>query len=81
MTKQEAINWLQLDMNMMKFDPSTGKETYLNNDARKVIEAMEEAIKALREQISIDMMKFDLTKEEKYINNDINMWNEKDTTK
>lgn len=26
MTNKEAINYLKLDVNMMKFDPSTGKE-------------------------------------------------------
>ena len=48
MTKEEAINWIRFDINMAKFDPSTGEEAYLNEDAKKVIEAQEMAIKALK---------------------------------
>lgn len=47
MTNAEAIRWLQLDIDMMKFDPSTGEEAYLNDDAKKTIEALEMAIAAL----------------------------------
>lgn len=52
MTIQEAIRWIQLDIGMMKFDPTTGEETYLNDDAKKVIEAQEMAIEALKSQLS-----------------------------
>lgn len=50
MTREEAIRWLKLDIEMKKFDPSTGQKAYLNDDAQKVIEAQEMAIKALGEQ-------------------------------
>lgn len=49
MTREEAINWIRLDIEMAKFDPSTGEEAYLNEDAKKVIEAQEMAIEALRQ--------------------------------
>ena len=48
MTRQEAIRWIQLDIDMAKFDPSTGEEANLNDDARKVIEAQEMAIEVLK---------------------------------
>lgn len=47
MTREEAVNWLRYDIDMMKFDPVTGEDAYLNDEARKVIEAEEMAIKAL----------------------------------
>ena len=47
MTREDAIRWLKLDIDMTKFDPSTGQEAYLNDDAQKVIEAQEMAIQAL----------------------------------
>lgn len=50
MTKNEAIRWLQLDIAMMKFDPSTGEDAYLNDDAKKTIEALDMAIDALRNE-------------------------------
>ena len=56
MTPQEAINWIRLDIEMAKFDPSTGEEAYLNDDAKKVIEALELAIEALEKQIPMKMM-------------------------
>ena len=49
MTNKEAVKWIRLDIEMAKFDPSTGEEAYLNDDARKVIEAQEIAIKALEQ--------------------------------
>lgn len=49
MTSEDAIKWIQLDIDMMKFDPNTGEEAYLNEDAKKLIEAQELAIKALKE--------------------------------
>jgi tRNA(Ile2) C34 agmatinyltransferase TiaS len=51
MTNEEAINWIRLDIEMAKFDPSTGEEAYLNEDAKKVIEAQEKAIEALKKQV------------------------------
>lgn len=57
MTKQEAIRWLQLDIEMMKFDPTTGEEAYLNEDAKKTLEALDMAIAALsNEQKSDDSL-------------------------
>ena len=50
MTAQEAIKWIRLDIEMAKFDPNTGEEAYLNEDAKNVIEAQEMAIKALEKQ-------------------------------
>lgn len=50
MTNEEAINWIRLDIDMAKFDPTTGEEAYLNDDAKKVIEALEVAIEALSKQ-------------------------------
>lgn len=47
MTREEAIGWLKLDIDMMKFDPSTGGEAYLDEYERKIIEAEEIAIEAL----------------------------------
>ena len=52
MTNEEAINWIRLDIDMTKFDPSTGEEAYLNDEAKKVIEAMEMAIDVL-ERVSL----------------------------
>lgn len=49
MTREEAIKWIRLDIEMTKFDPSTGEDAYLNDDAKKVIEAQEMAIKALEQ--------------------------------
>lgn len=51
MTPQEAINWIRLDIDMAKFDPFTGEEAYLNDDAKKVIEAMEMGIEALEKHV------------------------------
>lgn len=48
MTIEEAINWIRFDIEMARFDPLTGYESYLNEDAKKVIEAQEMAIKILR---------------------------------
>lgn len=50
MTNDEAIKWLKLDIEMMKFDSTTGDETYLDDDAINVIIAKEMAIEALRSQ-------------------------------
>lgn len=50
MTREEAIQWIQLDIEMAKFDPTTGEDAYLNNDAKNVIEAQEMAISALKIQ-------------------------------
>ena len=52
MTNEEAINWLQLEIDLMKFNPSTGEETYLIPDdyARNVMYAIEMAIEALKVQ-------------------------------
>ena len=47
----EAIKWLQLDIDMMKFDPTTGEDAYLNADARKVLEAKETALKVMKNVI------------------------------
>ena len=49
MIREDAIKWIRLDIDMAKFDPSTGEEAYLNDDARHVIEAQEMAIKALEQ--------------------------------
>lgn len=49
MTREEAIKWIRLDIDMAKFDPSTGEDAYLNDDAKKVIEAQKMAIKALEQ--------------------------------
>lgn len=49
MSPQEAINWIRLDIEMAKFDPTTGEEAYLNDDAKNVIMAQEIAIKCLEE--------------------------------
>ena len=57
MTPQEAINWIRLDIDMAKFDPSTGEEAYLNDDAKKVIEALELAIEALEKEVPQRPMK------------------------
>jgi hypothetical protein len=48
MRNDEAINWLKLDISMMKFDPDTGEEAYLTDYARNVIHAEEMAIEALK---------------------------------
>ena len=56
MTNEEAIRWLKLNIDMTKFDPTTGDEAYLNQDARNVIEAQEMAIKAL-EAMDDDMIR------------------------
>lgn len=50
MTREEAISWLQLDIDMIKFDPNTGKEAYLTDYARNVMHAEEMAIDALAER-------------------------------
>ena len=50
MTNEEAINWLRLDISMMKFDPDTGEEAYLNDYARNVMHAEEMAIEALKDR-------------------------------
>lgn len=47
MTIQEAINWIRFVIDMTKFNPSTGEDAYLNEDARATIEALEMAIDAL----------------------------------
>lgn len=49
MTNEEAIKWLRLDIDLTKFDPLTGEDAYLNDDARHVIEAQEMAIAALEQ--------------------------------
>ena len=49
MTKKEAVKWLTMDIALKKFDPSTGQEAYLNEEERRVIEAQELAIEALRQ--------------------------------
>ena len=49
MTREEAIKWIRLDIEMNKFNPTTGEEAYLNEDAKKVIEAQEMAIKTLEQ--------------------------------
>lgn len=61
MTAQEAIKWIRLDIEMAKFDPTTGEEAYLNDDAKKVIEAQEMAINALEawEQLANNSPKLD----------------------
>ena len=56
MTKQEAIQWIQLDIDMAKFDPTTGEDAYLNDDAKSVIEAQEMAISALKAQMDGDVV-------------------------
>lgn len=48
MTVEEAINWIRFDIEMAKFNPSTGEAAYLNEDAKKVIEAQEMAIEILK---------------------------------
>jgi hypothetical protein len=48
MTKKEAIRWLKFDIEMTKFDPSTGGDAWLNKDDKSVIKAKEMAIEALR---------------------------------
>lgn len=57
MTPQDAINWIRLDIDMAKFDPDTGEEAYLNDDAKKVIEALELAIEALKKEVPQQPMK------------------------
>lgn len=54
MTNAEAIRWLQLDIDMMKFDPFTGEDAYLNDDAKKTIEALDMAIEALGNKQKFD---------------------------
>lgn len=78
MTKQEAINWLQVNIGVLKFDRTTGDNACLNAVEKKVIEAMEIAIMVLRAQIVIDAKKkLELTKNEiDYLNNDINVMGE-----
>lgn len=49
MTRGEAIDWLRLDIDMRRYDPLTGEEEILNDDAKKVTEAEEIAIEALKE--------------------------------
>ena len=52
MTNEEAVKWLQFDLEMMKFDPNTGGESYLDKDAQKVAEALDMAIDALQKQVT-----------------------------
>lgn len=47
MTNNEAAKWIQLYIDLAKFDPTTGEAAYLNDDDKKTIEAMEMAINAL----------------------------------
>lgn len=49
MTIQEAIKWIRFDIDMMKFNPTTGEEAYLNDDAQSTIVALEKAIDALND--------------------------------
>ena len=56
MTREEAIKWVQLDIDMAKFDPTTGEDAYLNDDAKNVIEAQEMAISALKAQMDGDVV-------------------------
>lgn len=60
MTNEEAINWIRLDIDMTKFDPSTGEEAYLNDEAKKVIEALEMAIEALKKVEKIPYKKVEI---------------------
>lgn len=50
MTAEEAIQWLRRDIDMMKLDPITGKEAFLNEDDKHLLAAKEMAIEALTEQ-------------------------------
>lgn len=59
MTREEAIRWIRLDIEMMKFDPSTGEEAYLNDDAKKTIEAFNMAIEALSLQPTCNQLATD----------------------
>lgn len=52
MTVQEAINQLKFDIEMTKFDPTTGEHTsFLSEETLLTIEAEELAIEALEKQI------------------------------
>ena len=50
MTNNEAAKWIQLYIDLAKFDPTTGEAAYLNDDDKKTIEAMEMAINALEKE-------------------------------
>ena len=47
MTNNEAAKWIQLYIDLAKIDPTTGEAAYLNEDARKTLEAMGMAVDAL----------------------------------
>ena len=47
MTNNEAAKWIQLYIDLANIDPTTGEEAYLNEDARKTLEAMSMAVDAL----------------------------------
>lgn len=47
MTNNEAAKWIQLYIDLANIDPTTGEEAYLNEDARKTLEAMGMAVDAL----------------------------------
>ena len=50
MTNNEAAKWIQLYIDLAKFDPTTGEAAYLNDNDKKTIEAMEMAIAALEKE-------------------------------
>lgn len=47
MTNEEAIDRLRLDIDMVQFDPNTGRDKYLTDDEITLIEAQRLGMKAL----------------------------------
>ena len=50
MTREEAIAQLKMDRDLANFNPMTGEEEPINEDCRKSVEALDMAIKALKQQ-------------------------------
>ena len=54
MTNNEAAKWIQLYIDLAKINPSTGEEAYLNEDAKKTLEAMCMAVDALIDRVAAE---------------------------
>jgi hypothetical protein len=54
MTNNEAAKWIQLYIDLAKIDPTTGEEAYLNEDAKKTLEAMCMAVDALIDRVAAE---------------------------
>ena len=52
MTREEAIAQLKMDRDLANFNPMTGEEEPMNEDCRKSVEALDMAIKALKQMNS-----------------------------